>query len=321
MICLGMMQIMFSGLPGCELAQAKSSCMENFKARDLQPGDLIPVNYWDYVGVDILLSLPKPRTNFPDEKIFIGYHQVTELLLMLALHEMDQLTVDAAQPPSAEVFVNKLGRIHRYLLMCAQSFDVMSEGMDPGQYNTFRHALAPASGFQSFQFRKFEFLATDLIHLVRKEKRAAMAASDPVEALIPELYWRAAGLNRETGERTPTMTQYEDKYGKDFLALGHAYRERNLWQQFLHLRASGLPADSLSKLTAEMRKLDWIFNQEWPLVHYNAACRYLDGADAEGTGGSKWKEYLHPRHQKRIFFPELWSADEMAAWGDLKLEA
>lgn len=293
--------------------------MENFKARDLQPSDLIPVNYWDYVQVDALLNLQKPRTNFPDEKIFIGYHQVTELLLMLALHELDQLTINATEPPSVAIFVNKLGRIHRYLLMCAQSFDVMSDGMDPEQYNTFRHALAPASGFQSFQFRKIEFLATDLINLVRKEKRDSMSVSDDVESILPELYWRAAGLNRETGERTLTMTQYEDKYGKNFLQLGRTYRNRNLWQQFLRLQQSGASAAEIASVRSEMRRLDWLFNQEWPLVHYNAACRYLDGSDAEGTGGSKWKEYLHPRFQRRIFFPSLWSAEELANWGEIKL--
>ena len=35
-----------------------------------------PINYWDYVEVDTLLSLQKPRTNFKDEEIFIMYHQV-----------------------------------------------------------------------------------------------------------------------------------------------------------------------------------------------------------------------------------------------------
>lgn len=294
--------------------------MEHFQARALEAADLIPVNYWDYVQVDQLLGLQKPRTHFPDEKIFIGYHQVTELLLMLALHELDQLTSSDDGFPAADVFENKLGRIHRYLGMCAQSFDVMSEGMDPGQYNTFRHALAPASGFQSFQFRKMELMATDLIHLVRKEKRDAMQASDPVEALLPELYWRAAGLNRQTGERTPTMVQFEDKYWASLLALGHGYRKRNLWQQYLRAQASALPRPQIDAITHAMRKLDWLFNQEWPLVHYNAACRYLDGADAEGTGGSKWKEYLHPRYQQRIFYPALWSESERAHWGELKLD-
>ena len=45
-----------------------------------------PINYWDYVEVDTLLSLQKPRTNFKDEEIFIMYHQVTELFLKLMIH-------------------------------------------------------------------------------------------------------------------------------------------------------------------------------------------------------------------------------------------
>jgi tryptophan 2,3-dioxygenase len=296
--------------------------MEHFVARDLQPSDLIPVNYWDYVGVDMLLSLQKPRTHFPDEKIFIGYHQVTELLLMLALHELDQLTVSLSHSPSPTMLVEKLGRIHRYLGMCAQSFDVMSNGMDPAQYNTFRHALAPASGFQSFQFRKMEIMATDLLHLVRKEVRAALHADAPVESLLTELYWRAAGLDRATGERTPTMTQFEDKYWGELTHLGLHYRKRNLWQQYLRLSSQGLDVNILDQVRSAMRRFDWLFNQEWPLVHYNAACRYLDveGSEALGTGGSKWKEYLHPKYQRRIFYPELWSAEELAQWGEVKLD-
>jgi tryptophan 2,3-dioxygenase len=37
-----------------------------------------PINYWDYVEVDTLLSLQKPRTDYKDESIFIMYHQVTD---------------------------------------------------------------------------------------------------------------------------------------------------------------------------------------------------------------------------------------------------
>ena len=40
-----------------------------------------PINYWDYIEVETLLSLQKPRTDFKDEKIFIMYHQVIELLV------------------------------------------------------------------------------------------------------------------------------------------------------------------------------------------------------------------------------------------------
>ena len=64
-----------------------------------------PLTYWDYVEVDTLLSLQKPRTDYPDELIFILYHQVTELLLRLIRHELEQLCTE--EVPSAETFLNK----------------------------------------------------------------------------------------------------------------------------------------------------------------------------------------------------------------------
>ena len=47
--------------------------------------------YWDYIHIDTLLSLQQPRTKFPDEEVFIMYHQVTELYFKLALHELQQI--------------------------------------------------------------------------------------------------------------------------------------------------------------------------------------------------------------------------------------
>src|SRR4051812_36723405 len=47
--------------------------------------------YWDYIKVDTLLTLQNPRTDFPDEVIFIAYHQITELYFKLVLHELDQI--------------------------------------------------------------------------------------------------------------------------------------------------------------------------------------------------------------------------------------
>ncbi|MEL6557844.1 MAG: tryptophan 2,3-dioxygenase, partial [Bacteroidota bacterium] len=44
------------------------------------------LTYWDYIHLDTLLSLQTPRTSFPDEKIFIVYHQITELYFQLILH-------------------------------------------------------------------------------------------------------------------------------------------------------------------------------------------------------------------------------------------
>lgn len=49
------------------------------------------LTYWDYIHLDTLLSLQVPRTHFPDEEIFIMYHQITELYFKLILHEEKQI--------------------------------------------------------------------------------------------------------------------------------------------------------------------------------------------------------------------------------------
>jgi len=55
------------------------------------------LTYWDYIQVDTLLTLQNPKTDFPDEKIFIMYHQITELYFKLSLHEMEQIANNGKQ--------------------------------------------------------------------------------------------------------------------------------------------------------------------------------------------------------------------------------
>ena len=67
--------------------------------------------YWRYIAVDALLSLQQPKTDVPDEMIFIGYHQITELYFKLILHELEQMRdVNLG----AKRFADKLSRIRRY---------------------------------------------------------------------------------------------------------------------------------------------------------------------------------------------------------------
>ena len=50
-----------------------------------------PITYWDYIQTDALLGMQTPRTNQPDEMVFIMYHQVNELLFKMVLWEIDQV--------------------------------------------------------------------------------------------------------------------------------------------------------------------------------------------------------------------------------------
>src|SRR5205085_4533891 len=94
------------------------------------------LTYWDYVHVDTLLSLQSPRTSFPDEEIFIMYHQITELYFKLCLNEFEQL--GNAKQLDVNFFVARLARINNYFEYLTLSFRIMVDGMEPHQFVKFR---------------------------------------------------------------------------------------------------------------------------------------------------------------------------------------
>ena len=141
-----------------------------------------PINYWDYIEVNTLLSLQKPRTNFKDEVIFIMYHQMTELVLKMMRHELEQITTETQ--PTEAFLITKIGRLNRYTTLLITSFDIMKDGMDYEQYNLFRTTLTPASGFQSVQFRYIELYCTRLQNLVNDEGKK----KTPAQAHHSRLY-------------------------------------------------------------------------------------------------------------------------------------
>ena len=68
-----------------------------------------PITYWDYIQVDTLLSLQKTRTDYKDEVIFVMYHQVTELVLNMMVHELKQLVEEDL---SEAIWIDKINRLN-----------------------------------------------------------------------------------------------------------------------------------------------------------------------------------------------------------------
>ena len=272
-----------------------------------------PITYWDYIQTDALLGLQIPRTTQKDEMVFIMYHQVNELLFKMILWEIDQISL-AKETVSAKKFSKHLMRISRYFDMLCSSFDVMGDGMDVEQYLKFRNTLAPASGFQSAQYRKIEFASTELINLIDARYRDTIDRNSSFRNAFEHLYWQAAGKNHKTGEKSILIQLFEKKYMGDFIDFMEDYNECNLSKKFQQL-----PEDVQKnpKLIKAMRHYDYTVNVKWVLAHYNAAGKYLGGGDKdlEATGGSNWRKYMHPKYQRRIFFPYLWSKDELKNWG------
>ena len=97
------------------------------------------LNYWDYINTESLLNLQIQRTDFPDEMVFITYHQINELIFKMILWEISQLA--KSKKIDIKLFEEKLMRISRYFDMLTTSFNIMTKGMDPKQYNKFRLSL------------------------------------------------------------------------------------------------------------------------------------------------------------------------------------
>src|ERR1700748_2891253 len=269
------------------------------------------LTYWDYIHLDTLLSLQSPKTPFPDEEIFIMYHQITELYFKLVLHECKQIT--EKRPLTTDFFTTRIKRINRYFDALIQSFEIMVDGMEKEQFLNFRMSLLPASGFQSGQYRMIEIYSTDFINLVAKDKREELRDA-PIEEQFEHLYWKSGATELATGKKTLTLKQFEKKYSKTFIELGKVNISHNFNALYLQLNNNNLATDELK---AELKQFDINVNVNWPLVHYKSAVRYLnrDPDEIKATGGTNWQKYLPPRFQKRIFYPSLWTKEQEDNWG------
>ncbi len=276
------------------------------------------LTYWDYIHLDTLLSLQNPKTHFPDEEVFILYHQITELYFRMVMLEIEQLS--GRENIDAKFFIERLDRIIRYFKQLEGSFDIMVVGMEREQFLKFRMALLPASGFQSAQYRFIEIGSTDVINLVAMEEREAMRSRNAdLHEMVEKLYWKSGATDLATGKKTLTLQQFENKYMADFHEAAETYRAKNLRQIFLKNFAD---APEKEQVIERLREYDTYANVLWPLAHIKSAGKYLkkDPEDLKATGGTNWAKYLPPRFQKRMFFPELWSEQEKEAWGSAAIK-
>src|SRR5947208_4682202 len=116
------------------------------------------LTYSSYLKLDQLLALQQPLSSPEehDEQLFIISHQVYELWFKLLLHELDRI--------KREFCANKLWeavaawkRVRTIMKVMVEQVDIL-ETLTPMSFGSFRDRLENASGFQSSQFREFEFV-------------------------------------------------------------------------------------------------------------------------------------------------------------------
>lgn len=243
------------------------------------------------------------------------YHQITELYFKLCLHEFNQ--IKSQERVDLQFMIDRIRRINRYFEALTKSFDIMVDGMDQKQFLKFRMSLLPASGFQSAQYRKIEINCTTFDRLVHKDERDSYPtfySKEDIEQMYEFIYWKHGATELQTGKKTLTLKQFEIKYSKELVELAKSSYDTNLRSMVRRL-----PEDEQKnpELIEALKWLDTNVNVNWPLVHYKSAVRYLqkDPNDIAATGGTNWQKYLPPRFQKRIFFPDIWSQEELDNWG------
>lgn len=230
------------------------------------------LSYASYLQLPELLSLQVGLSQAHDELLFIVVHQAYELWFKVLLHELEAVrsSLDADDLPQARHFLQRVKVIEQLLI---EQVEVL-ETMRPPDFLDFRSELAPASGFQSVQFREIEFLSglKDRAYLKLVESVAERAALEG--RLNARTLWDAyQDLLARRGVRSPTEV-YQDQD-----------RHRDLFE-----------------ISESLLDHDEGFRQ-WRSRHILMVERQI--GNKPGTGGSTGVAYLQSTLNKR-FFPELW---------------
>ncbi|MHC4109080.1 MAG: tryptophan 2,3-dioxygenase [Planctomycetota bacterium] len=254
-----------------------------------------PLTYISYLELDKLLSLQRPRSEGPehDELLFIVIHQVYELWFKVMLHELDLLKhgLESNQHSLATV---TLKRVLTILKTLVAQIDIL-ETITPVSFLSFRDRLESASGFQSAQFREFEFVCGN------KARGQVEHHRDD-----PSIHTR---LEKRFDERT-----LYDSFLRYLAANGHpvpsAALDRDVtappqeWPEVQALLVKIYRDDPKTRQVCELL-IDFDEGlQEWRYRHVKMVERTI--GTKRGTGGSAGAEYLRKTLLQPLF-PDLWA--------------
>ena len=231
------------------------------------------LSYGTYLKVPELLRLQQGLSQEHDELLFIVAHQVYELWFKVVLFELEAARerIDADDLFFAR---HHLQRVHVIEQLLVEQIDVL-ETMSPQDFLAFRSKLAPASGFQSVQFREIEFLSG-----LKEPKYVARLDATPEEM---------TRLRKRLDE--PSVDDA-------FRALIQRRGSPSLLEIFRDRQRHG----DLFDLCEALLDHDETF-AHWRARHVLMVERQI--GSKTGTGGSTGAQYLRSTLGKR-FYPELW---------------
>jgi tryptophan 2,3-dioxygenase len=231
------------------------------------------LSYGTYLKVPELLRLQQGLSAEHDELLFIVAHQVYELWFKVVLFELEAAR-DRIDADDIFFARHHLKRVYVVEKLLVEQIDVL-ETMSPQDFLAFRSKLAPASGFQSVQFREIEFLSG-----LKEAKYVAR-----LEATDEEM----SRLRKRLEEPTLDDAFRALLQRRGSPSLLHVFRDRERYGDLFDLCEALLDHDETFAL--------------WRARHVLMVERQI--GSKTGTGGSTGAQYLRSTLSKR-FYPELW---------------
>ncbi|MEQ5778171.1 tryptophan 2,3-dioxygenase [Thalassospira sp. NFXS8] len=253
------------------------------------------MSYGDYLSLDAILTAQHPKSDAHDEMLFIIQHQTSELWMKLAIREIDAART-AMRAGQLQPAFKMLARISRIFEQLNNAWDVLRT-MTPSDYTTFRDALGPSSGFQSWQYRMVEFMLGNRNKAMLKPHahRPDILAILEAELAKPSLYDEALLLLDQSGVAVPELVLKRD--------VSDAYQPSDdvitAWQQVYQS-----PQDhwQLYELAEKLVDFEDYFRR-WRFNHVTTVERVI--GFKRGTGGTGGVSYLKRMLEVELF-PELW---------------
>jgi tryptophan 2,3-dioxygenase len=253
------------------------------------------LTYSTYLKLDDLLRLQAPRSDPPehDEMIFIIAHQAYELWFKLQLHELEKIRSDfVADHEYGAIATFK--RCRTIMKVMVEQVDIL-ETLTPMSFSSFRDRLETASGFQSSQFREFEFLlGYKRVEMLRFQQPGTAGYQQMVRRLHePSVYDAFYVFLEQRGVAVPDAVKKKD-------ATLPTEPNEVVEEGILRLYKTQPDLEILFEL---MTDFDEGF-QEWRYRHIKLVERSI--GSKKGTGGSLGVEFL----KKSLFlpvFPDLWA--------------
>ncbi len=253
------------------------------------------MSYGDYLHLEQVLGAQHPLSPEHNEMLFIVQHQTSELWMKLLLHELSAAVKCVTQDQLGSAF-KMLARVSKIMEQLVHAWDVLAT-MTPPEYSALRPYLSNSSGFQSWQYRRIEFMLGN--------KNAAMlkphAHRPDILALVegtwrePSLYDESLRLLARRGLAVPASHTERDWT----LAYESSDEVEQAW---LQVYRNPEKYWDLYQLGEELTDLEDAFRL-WRFRHVTTVERVI--GFKRGTGGTSGVGYLR-KMLDVVLFPEIW---------------